>query len=116
VPLIKVVTLADADVVRRAVALPADVTVLIDARDPDRRGGTGAVANWRLAAALARRRPVWLAGGLTPANVGRAIAEVRPFGIDVSSGVETAPGRKSTRRLAALIAAVTRADRKRHDR
>lgn len=85
---------------------PEYVTLLVDAHDPIRRGGTGAKADWSAAAALARRRKVLLAGGLTPENVAEAIGQVQPFGIDVSSGVEVTPGVKDHRRLAALFAAV----------
>ena len=85
---------------------PADVTLLIDAHDVDRRGGTGKKADWASAAALSDRRRIVLAGGLTPENVREAIAAVRPFGIDVSSGVESAPGIKDGNKLAALFEAV----------
>lgn len=85
---------------------PSSVTLLVDAVDPVKRGGTGARADWTLAAALARRRRVVLAGGLTPANVADAVAAVRPFGIDVSSGVEAAPGIKDAAKLAALFDAL----------
>lgn len=59
------------------------------------RSGTGKVADWSSARALAGRCELILAGGLSPANVAEAIAKVRPFGVDVSSGVEESPGRKS---------------------
>ena len=85
---------------------PERVTLLVDANDPVRRGGTGTNADWPAAATLARRRRVILAGGLTPENVADAIARVQPFGIDVSSGVERSPGVKDHQRLAALFAAV----------
>lgn len=84
----------------------AAVRVLLDAHDPIRRGGTGVVLDWTRAAALAATRPVILAGGLTPDNVGDAVARVRPGGIDVSSGVEQAPGVKDHARVRALISAV----------
>jgi indole-3-glycerol phosphate synthase len=90
---------------------PADTTWLVDAHDPVRRGGTGKSGDWPAAAALARSRRVWLAGGLTPDNVGRAIAEVAPFGVDVSSGVEQAPGVKDHNRLKSLFEAVADAER-----
>jgi phosphoribosylanthranilate isomerase len=61
------------------------------------------------AAELARRRPIWLAGGLADHNVGEAIRLVRPGLVDVSSGVESAPGVKDRERLRAFFAAVTRA-------
>ncbi len=74
--------------------IPPEVLVLVDAPDPRRRGGTGTLADWAAAAAIAARRPTVLAGGLTPWNVAEAIAAVRPVGVDVSSGVEAAPGVK----------------------
>lgn len=84
----------------------AGVRVLIDAHDPVRRGGTGQMVDWARAAALAATRPVILAGGLRPETVAEAIARVRPAGIDVSSGVERAPGIKDQARLRALFDAV----------
>lgn len=62
--------------------------ILLDAWHPSAYGGTGAIADWEVAAHLAADYPIWLAGGLTPTNVAEAIAAVRPFGVDVSSGVE----------------------------
>ena len=91
--------------------LPSHVTVLLDAADPVRRGGTGQTINWRAAGAVARRRPIVLAGGLTPANVEAAIETVRPYGVDVSSGVETEPGVKDYGKIRAFVEAVRRADR-----
>ena len=85
---------------------PERVLVLLDVHDPVRRGGTGRTIDWSAAAAVARRRRVVLAGGLTAENVGEAIARVRPFGIDVSSGVELSPGIKDHGRLKALFEAV----------
>jgi phosphoribosylanthranilate isomerase len=86
---------------------PAPVMILVDAHDPVRRGGTGAVADWTQAAALARQRRVMLAGGLTPENIADAVAQVRPFGVDVSSGVESAPGIKDRGRMKALFDALS---------
>jgi phosphoribosylanthranilate isomerase len=83
--------------------------VLLDAHDPDRRGGTGKVIDWDLARQAAGRRPVILAGGLTPDNVGAAVAAVDPYAVDVSSGVESAPGVKDAARLRQFFAAVTEA-------
>lgn len=85
---------------------PSPTMVLIDAHDPVRRGGTGRTVDWTVAAQVARRRPILLSGGLTPANVADAIAAVQPHGIDVSSGVESAPGIKDHAKLAALFAQV----------
>jgi phosphoribosylanthranilate isomerase len=69
-------------------------TLLLDAVSGAARGGTGRRVDWTQAADIARRRKTVLAGGLTPLNVAEAIATVRPFGVDVSSGVEWSPGRK----------------------
>jgi phosphoribosylanthranilate isomerase len=87
-------------------AWPARVRLLLDVHDPVARGGTGRTIDWAGAADLAAQRQVILAGGLTPDNVGDAIARVRPCGIDVSSGVERAPGIKDHQRLRALFEAV----------
>jgi phosphoribosylanthranilate isomerase len=69
------------------------------------RSGAGKVADWSAARALARGRELILAGGLSPANVSEAIASVRPFGVDVSSGVEEAPGQKSRALIGSFVAA-----------
>ena len=84
-------------------AWPA-ATLLLDAADPVRKGGTGTLVDWDAAAAVARQRPIVLAGGLTPENVGGAIAVVRPFGVDVSSGVEASPGVKDHAKLTEFLA------------
>ena len=87
-------------------AWPSNVTVLLDVHDPVKKGGTGQTIDWTVAASVASRRNVLLAGGLTPQNVGDAIARVRPYGIDVSSGVEVEPGIKDHGRIKALFEAV----------
>jgi phosphoribosylanthranilate isomerase len=86
--------------------VPGDGPVLVDAHDPVRRGGTGTTIDWGAIARLARRRPVILAGGLKPDNVAEAIRLARPAGVDVSSGVEVAPGIKDPDKIAAFVAAV----------
>jgi phosphoribosylanthranilate isomerase len=78
--------------------------LLVDAHVPGSYGGAGVLADWERAAALARRQPIVLAGGLTPENVGAAIRQVRPWGVDVSSGVET-DGTKDVARIRAFVAA-----------
>ena len=103
-PVMKAVSLASGTAA--AEHWPVSVTLLVDAHDAERRGGTGRRADWTAAATLAARRRIVLAGGLTPENVRQAIAEVKPFGIDVSSGVESAPGIKDGNKLAALFEAV----------
>lgn len=90
---------------------PSQVRLLVDADDREQRGGTGKRADWAAASELARVRPILLAGGLSPLNIEDAIARVRPFGIDVSSGVEDAPGVKNPEKIRALFEAVRRATR-----
>lgn len=68
-------------------------------------GGGGMTFDWRLARRIAKERPMLLAGGLDPTNVGRAVKEVRPLGVDVASGVERAPGIKDERKVRAFIRA-----------
>jgi phosphoribosylanthranilate isomerase len=80
--------------------------VLLDAHDPARRGGTGRTIDWSAAAVVAQSRPILLAGGITPENVAEAVARVRPFGIDVSSGVERSPGIKDHDKIRALFEAL----------
>ncbi len=87
-------------------AVPEDVTVLLDAHDPERRGGTGRTIDWTVAAAMAARRPTILSGGLNPENVGEAVERVRPYMIDVSSGVESAPGIKDPEKMRAFFEAI----------
>jgi phosphoribosylanthranilate isomerase len=79
---------------------------LLDAFAPDKLGGTGVTFNWDLALeAKQSGKPIFLAGGLTPENVAEAIRRVQPFGVDVSSGVESAPGKKDPAKVKAFIAA-----------
>jgi phosphoribosylanthranilate isomerase len=77
---------------------PVDL-VLVDSHSP----GSGQVFDWTVLEALPRAVPFLLAGGLTPDNVGEAIRVVRPFGVDVATGVESAPGRKDARKLRQFI-------------
>ena len=107
---IKAVGVDGTDATRAAAdAVPAEATVLLDARDAERRGGTGRTVDWEIAAGIAAARRVFLAGGLGAANVGAAIRTVRPYGLDVSSGVESGPGRKDPARLRAFFDEVARA-------
>jgi phosphoribosylanthranilate isomerase len=105
-PVFKALPVNETFTIERLDGIPNDVTVLLDAHDPVKRGGTGRTIDWSLAAAAAARRPVILSGGLTPDNVGAAVDAVHPFGIDVSSGVEQSPGVKDPGRLRALFDAV----------
>jgi phosphoribosylanthranilate isomerase len=76
----------------------------VDAHVPGVYGGAGVTADWERAAAAARERDVLLAGGLTPENVATALRRVRPWGVDVSSGVET-DGLKDSAKIRAFVAA-----------
>jgi phosphoribosylanthranilate isomerase len=79
---------------------------LLDAYSPHKPGGTGEKFNWDLAVEAQRLgRPIFLAGGLTPDNVAEAVRKVRPYGVDVSSGVEAAQGKKDLGKVKAFIAA-----------
>ena len=95
------VTLAARYVVR--IAPPV---LLVDAAaGAGQYGGTGQVGNWDAAAAVAAVQPILLAGGLRPENVAAAIAAVRPWGVDVASGVESSPGRKDAAKMRAFVRA-----------
>lgn len=80
---------------------------VLDTYHPTQQGGTGLTHDWQRAAAIcaAAPKPTILAGGLTPENVASAIQTVRPAGVDVSSGVESAPGRKDPEKVRAFIRA-----------
>lgn len=78
---------------------------LLDSYVAGQLGGTGARFNWDLATEAARQHTVLLAGGLTPDNAAEAVRKVRPYGLDVSSGVESAPGKKDAAKARAFIAA-----------
>jgi phosphoribosylanthranilate isomerase len=84
--------------------------VLIDAHVPGQFGGTGQTAPWNLLAGFDPGVPVILAGGLTPENVAEAVRIVRPFGVDVASGVESSPGRKDAGKMRQFVAAVRAAE------
>jgi phosphoribosylanthranilate isomerase len=101
----KAVRVEGADDVLRARAMPGDY-VLVDAKVEGTLGGTGHAFDWSLVVELARTRKLVLAGGLTPANVAGAIERVRPWCVDVASGVESAPGKKDPARVRAFIEAV----------
>lgn len=77
--------------------------LLLDALVSGQYGGTGQLCDWELAARIAAERPLILAGGLTVDNVAAAIKAVRPYAVDVSSGVEAQPGRKDPRKVTEFI-------------
>ncbi len=93
------------DPLEEAAAWPADV-LLLDAAHATLAGGTGQTWDWDLLAGFPERERAFVAGGLSPQNVARAIAACAPAGVDVASGVESAPGVKDGAKLAAFLAAV----------
>lgn len=107
-PFIKAIRMADGvdiAVADRHYAEAGASGLLLDSYSPAAPGGTGEVFNWdRIPPDL--QLPLILAGGLSPENVATAIQQVRPYAVDVSSGVETAPGRKDSARMAAFVRAV----------
>jgi phosphoribosylanthranilate isomerase len=106
VPLIKAIAVSDPFDATLIDAVPEDVTIMLDAHDPERRGGTGRTIDWSVAAAMAARRRTILSGGLNPRNVSEAVDRVRPYMVDVSSGVESAPGVKDPTKLRAFFRAL----------
>jgi phosphoribosylanthranilate isomerase len=103
---IKAVAVGDGFVADALATVPPRATVLLDAHDPIKRGGTGRVIDWTIASEAARMRPVILSGGLTADNVRAAVDAVQPYAVDVASGVESAPGVKDHAKMRAFFAAL----------
>lgn len=104
-PVIKTIRVRDEVSLKLADDYP-DLTLLTDTHDPAVPGGTGRSYDPNLLVDLVRRRRVIVAGGLTPENVAGVVRFLRPFGVDVSSGVETEPGIKDHQKIADFVAAV----------
>lgn len=104
----KAVPIEDAADARRAATFPGE-RLLVDTKVSGSSGGTGKVFDWQLVTALGKERQLILAGGLTPANVAAAVRVLEPFGVDVASGVESAPGRKDPEKMRAFVQAVRNA-------
>jgi phosphoribosylanthranilate isomerase len=104
-PWLKAVAMVNSESARQAERdYPGATGLLLDSHTPGGRGGSGKIFDWSLSRPVLK--PVWLAGGLNADNVGPAIRAVRPFAVDVSSGVESAPGIKDASRITAFIGAV----------
>lgn len=101
---VRIANAADAD---RAQNVPGEY-LLVDAKVEGALGGTGQTFDWSLVEGLARTRKLTLAGGLNPGNVERAVRAVRPYCVDVASGVERAPGVKDPALVAAFVEAARR--------
>ena len=100
-PYIKALAMAAAAEAKRAAEYADAAALLLDSHEPGGAGGTGRTFDWNAIPELPR--PVVLAGGLSPANVARAVRAVRPWAVDVSSGVEDAPGVKNARKMIEFI-------------
>lgn len=96
---------ADVEMDKRMIA-DGELAFLVDASVTGVYGGSGVTADWDGAAELAKKYPLLLAGGLTPENVAEAIGRVKPWGVDVASGVESAPGKKDPSKMKAFVQAV----------
>jgi len=102
---------ADVETDKRMIADGAPA-FLVDAAVKGLYGGSGVTADWNSAAELAKKYPLLLAGGLTPENVAEAVRRVKPWGVDVASGVESAPGEKDASKMKAFVQAVRDAEKK----
>ena len=102
---IKAVRVKDAASLKEISRYPVD-GFLLDTYKKDQWGGTGKVFDWELALRAKKYGPVILAGGLNPRNVKEAIKKVKPYGVDVSSGVEQLPGKKDPKKVKAFLKAV----------
>ena len=102
-PVMKVLKVQDGQI-PDAAAWPDPV--MLDSWSPDQRGGTGKAWDWELARDLLATRQVFIAGGLKPDNVGKVVSRFKPYGVDVSSGVESAVRRKDPEKVRAFISAV----------
>jgi phosphoribosylanthranilate isomerase len=108
----KAFRIRDAESLKELPKFPTEAW-LLDAYSAENLGGTGEKFNWDLAVEAQKfGKPVFLAGGLTPENVAAAVRKVQPFGVDVSSGVESSPGKKDHARVRAFIANVRQAEQK----
>ena len=108
-PVIKAFRIRDRESIARLKSY-ATAGWLLDSFVPGKQGGTGERFNWDLAVeARGLGRPILLAGGLEPGNIAEAVAKVRPYGVDVSSGVESAPGRKDAAKVRDFISAAKQA-------
>jgi phosphoribosylanthranilate isomerase len=104
----KAVAIEDAADARRAASFPGE-RLLVDTKVGAGSGGTGKVFDWQLVTELGRTRQLIVAGGLNARNVAAAVRVLAPFGVDVASGVESAPGIKDPELLAAFVRAVKNA-------
>ena len=105
-PIIRAVSVENGKMMTALSDVPETATVLLDAHDPVKKGGTGKSIDWESARSVARSRKIILSGGLRPETVALGVKTVHPFGVDVSSGVEQYPGRKDPARLRSFFKAL----------
>ena len=105
-PIIRAVSIENGKMMTALSDVPETATVLLDAHDPVKKGGTGKSIDWEFARSVARSRKIILSGGLRPETVALGVKTVHPFGVDVSSGVEQYPGRKDPARLRSFFKAL----------
>ena len=110
VPFVKAIRVRDERDLEGLRIYPQARAFLLDTYVADRPGGTGRTFPWEIAAKAARQARVILSGGLTPNNVALAVTQVRPYAIDVSSGVEASPGRKDHQKMREFIEQARKAD------
>ena len=110
-PVIKAFRIKDPESLRDIDLYP-NASILLDTYHPAKAGGTGDTFPWEIARRAKEKRHFILSGGLTPENVGDAVRSLRPFGVDVGSGVESMPGRKNLSKMVAFVKEVKRADEK----
>lgn len=109
-PYFKAVSIRTAEDVHNAARLyPSASALVLDSHGPDGMGGTGQTFDWTQIP-QGSGKPLIIAGGLTPANVGQAVRMAAPYAVDVSSGIETRPGRKNFEKMKAFVEAVRLAD------
>ncbi|MCK4910947.1 MAG: phosphoribosylanthranilate isomerase [Thermodesulfovibrionales bacterium] len=106
---IKALRVSGPEVIERMSEYSCVSAFLLDAYSPDAHGGTGEVFDWDIAAHAVATHRIILAGGLTPDNIAEAVQRVRPYAVDVSSGVETAPGIKDHAKMREFISRAKRA-------
>ncbi|NWF91653.1 MAG: phosphoribosylanthranilate isomerase [Syntrophaceae bacterium] len=108
-PVFKAIRIRDSESLREMERY-GDVSILLDAYSPVQAGGAGVPFPWEIALKAKEKREFILSGGLNPGNVREAIQKVRPWGVDVCSGVEEVPGKKDLLRMTEFVKEVKRAD------
>lgn len=109
-PMLKALHIRDFGSLKDMERYHENVSILLETYSPVQAGGTGNVFPWEIALRAKEKRNFILSGGLNPVNVGEAVKKVRPWGVDVCSGVETNPGKKELLKMAEFVMEVKKAD------